>query len=308
MGRCRSCGGNVGTIFEMGEMPLPNRLMATQWDAFEGYDLNLELCSDCELVQIQSYVAPGKMFSDYTYLSSASKPWVREAELLTQRMLPNLSDKSLVVEIASNDGYLLDHYKKWNVPVLGIDPSKVAAEKALLKGIPTMTEFFDFKLAASLPKADVIHAHNVLAHVPDINNFIEGIRVLLKPKGVAIFDVQALEPILEKTLIDNIYHEHIYYFTYTSLADLFGRHDLEAVIEDIPAHGGSLRCWVRKGKEWKSGFYRIAYEAKVPIFPVIFDGPARRIRFCPAFQPTGDYDADLPELLKLYEGVRGIKV
>ena len=119
-----------------------------------------------------------------------------------------------------------------------------------------MTEFFDFKLAASLPKADVIHAHNVLAHVPDINNFIEGIRVLLKPKGVAIFDVQALEPILEKTLIDNIYHEHIYYFTYTSLADLFGRHDLEAVIEDIPAHGGSLRCWVRKGKEWK---YRRRY-------------------------------------------------
>jgi SAM-dependent methyltransferase len=234
----------------MGEMPLPNQLMSNQWDGFEGYDLTLELCRACELVQIQKPVDPSKMYSDYAFFSGVSFPYREHCRRLSERLLPTLGPKSLVVEIASNDGTLLDEYRKWNIPALGIEPARAPAEVAIVKGIPTIQEFFSFRLAARLPQADVIHAHNVLAHVPDLDDFVEGLRILMKPKGVAIVEVQALEPLLERTLLDNIYHEHLYYFTYTSLGSLFARHDLEAVVEEIPAHGGSLRCWVRKGEGW----------------------------------------------------------
>jgi SAM-dependent methyltransferase len=215
------------------------------------YPLDLAFCPECFLVQILETVPPETLFSNYPYFSSFSDTVVRNAEALVSRLLASrpLDASKLAVEIASNDGYLLQFYKRAGVPVLGIEPASNIAQVAEKEhGIPTLCEFFGQALARQLGKegrgADVIHANNVLAHVPDLNGLVEGIGILLKGDGMAVIEVPYLKEMMDQCEFDTIYHEHLCYFSLTTLDRLFQRHGL--VVEDVerlPIHGGSLRLY-----------------------------------------------------------------
>ena len=243
---CRVCNGPTHEIFSLGEMPLANSLLDSPDDSYNTYPLTLRLCDNCSLVQLSHTVPPAELFTDYNYFTSCSPPMIAHARRLVTQVesrIP-LHAKSLVVEIGSNDGYLLQHYR--GVPVLGIDPSVRAAELACSRGINTFPRFFDSKLALTLgPIADVIHANNVLAHVPDLNDFVAGLAHLLKPNGTMIVEVPYLSEMIDKTAFDAIYHEHVYYFSVTALSRLFSLHSLTLRdVDEIPTHGGSLRLWI----------------------------------------------------------------
>lgn len=253
---CRSCGGaRIDTILSLGRTPLANALLTReQLDQPEAtYPLDLVFCSTCTLVQITETVPPEVLFREYVYFSSFAETTLRCAEELAQRLIAscNLGPESLVMEIASNDGYLLRHYRKAGVPVLGIEPArniaKVASEE---HGIPTLAEFFGRVLAEELARrgqhADVMHANNVLAHVPDLNGVVHGVREVLKEGGVAVIEVPYLLDMIERVEFDTIYHEHLCYFSLTALARLFARHGLAVTdVERLSIHGGSLRLMVR---------------------------------------------------------------
>jgi SAM-dependent methyltransferase len=254
--RCRSCGkAGLLPILSLGETPLANSLLTrNQVDEPEPrFRLDLVLCPACSLVQITESVSPEALFSDYPYFSSFSDTMLRSAEALSARMIREcgLTSDSLVIEIASNDGYLLQYYARASVPMLGIEPAaNVAAVAVSERGIPTLVEFFGEDLARQLvaegKRADVIHANNVLAHVPDLNGFVEGISQLLKPDGVAVIEVPYLRDFVEKVEFDTIYHEHLCYFSLTPLDSLFRRHGLVIVdVERMFIHGGSLRIFAR---------------------------------------------------------------
>jgi SAM-dependent methyltransferase len=240
-------------VLSLGETPLANALLTThELDLPEArYPLDLAFCPECFLVQILETVPPETLFSNYPYFSSFSDTVVRNAEALVSRLLASrpLDASKLAVEIASNDGYLLQFYKRAGVPVLGIEPASNIAQVAEKEhGIPTLCEFFGQALARQLRKegrgADVIHANNVLAHVPDLNGLVEGIGILLKGDGVAVIEVPYLKEMMDQCEFDTIYHEHLCYFSLTTLDRLFQRHGL--VIEDVerlPIHGGSLRLY-----------------------------------------------------------------
>lgn len=254
--RCRSCDRDgLVDILSLGVTPLANALLgeAQLAESEERFPLDLALCSDCSLVQITETVPPEKLFRDYVYFSSFSEGALRNAEAAVGRACERqqLGPDSLVVEVASNDGYLLQYYKRRGIPVLGIEPARNIAAVAIEKGIPTISEFFGRELSESLiaegRRADVIHANNVLAHVADFNGFIAGFATLLKPDGVAIIEVPYLHDFLENVEFDTIYHEHLCYFSVTALERAFGRHDLAIVdVEWIPIHGGSLRVYASK--------------------------------------------------------------
>jgi len=240
-------------VLSLGETPLANALLTThELDLPEArYPLDLAFCPECFLVQILETVPPETLFSNYPYFSSFSDTVVRNAEALVSRLLASrpLDASKLAVEIASNDGYLLQFYKRAGVPVLGIEPASNIAQVAEKEhGIPTLCEFFGQALARQLRKegrgADVIHANNVLAHVPDLNGLVEGIGILLKGDGMAVIEVPYLKEMMDQCEFDTIYHEHLCYFSLTTLDRLFQRHGL--VIEDVerlPIHGGSLRLY-----------------------------------------------------------------
>lgn len=240
-------------MLSLGETPLANALLTThELDLPEArYPLDLAFCPECFLVQILETVPPETLFSNYPYFSSFSDTVVRNAEALVSRLLASrpLDASKLAVEIASNDGYLLQFYKRAGVPVLGIEPASNIAQVAEKEhGIPTLCEFFGQALARQLRKegrgADVIHANNVLAHVPDLNGLVEGIGILLKGDGMAVIEVPYLKEMMDQCEFDTIYHEHLCYFSLTTLDRLFQRHGL--VIEDVerlPIHGGSLRLY-----------------------------------------------------------------
>lgn len=247
--KCRSCGAETEQVLSLGEMPLANHLLVYPSESYHTYPIDLMYCPACKLGQLAEPVRPLEMFNDYPYYASVSKPNLdsgRELmhEIYTERHLTGLS---LVTEIGSNDGYLLDHYNRYAIPVLGIDPASGPANQAALRGIPTVQEYFTLKLARQMPKADVIHAHNVLAHVPDVNDFVAGIETMLKPDGVVVVEVPYLGDMVEKGTFDLIYHEHCYYFSITAICSLFFRHGMTVgKLERIPAHGGSLRVFFRK--------------------------------------------------------------
>lgn len=240
-------------MLSLGETPLANALLTThELDLPEArYPLDLAFCPECFLVQILETVPPETLFSNYPYFSSFSDTVVRNAEALVSRLLASrpLDASKLAVEIASNDGYLLQFYKRAGVPVLGIEPASNIAQVAEKEhGIPTLCEFFGQALARQLGKegrgADVIHANNVLAHVPDLNGLVEGIGILLKGDGMAVIEVPYLKEMMDQCEFDTIYHEHLCYFSLTTLDRLFQRHGL--VVEDVerlPIHGGSLRLY-----------------------------------------------------------------
>lgn len=219
------------------------------------YNLEVMICSDCGLAQLRDLVDPVELFSDYVYFSSNADTALLSASDLVECIAPPLTSQALVVEIASNDGYLLKNYIAKGIDVLGIDPAQNIAKVANDKGIPTLCDFFGEELALKLAtqgkQADVIHANNVMAHVPDINGFIKGLRTLLKPTGQAIIEIPYWLDLVQKLEFDTIYHEHVYYFSVRALQAAFERHNLELVdIEKISIHGGSLRLFVmHKGKK-----------------------------------------------------------
>ncbi|HYX28433.1 MAG TPA: class I SAM-dependent methyltransferase [Pyrinomonadaceae bacterium] len=251
---CRSCGaGGLQTVLSLGRTPLANSLLTKeQLDApEETYPLDLVFCSACTLVQISETVPPEKLFREYLYFSSYSDTMLRHAATLATRMTAarGLNAESLVIEVASNDGYLLQHYKNQGMRVLGIEPAANIARVARNRGIETICEFFGESLAARLKaegkQADAIHANNVLAHVADLNGFVIGVKLLLKPDGIAIIEVPYVKEMIDKCEFDTIYHEHLCYFSLSALDELFCRHGLRiADVESLPIHGGSLRIFV----------------------------------------------------------------
>ena len=253
---CRSCGGlKLEMILSLGRTPLANSLLtADQLDRpEETYPLDLVFCPACTLVQIPQTVPPEKLFREYLYFSSFSDTMLDHARTLAHRVTQTsgLHPGSLVIEIASNDGYLLQYYKASGVPVLGIEPATNIARVARERGIDTVCEFFGEDLAVELKRggrqADVIHANNVLAHVADLNGFVAGLQTLLKDQGLAIIEVPYVKEMIDHCEFDTIYHEHLCYFSLTALEKLFRRHGLQIVnVESLPIHGGSLRVFLAK--------------------------------------------------------------
>jgi SAM-dependent methyltransferase len=254
---CISCGGErLAPILSLGTTPLANALI-TRDDLAKPearFPLDLVFCPACSLVQITERVPPERLFREYAYFSSFSDTMVAAAKSLAGRMIRErgLGSASLAMELASNDGYLLQHYRDAGVPVLGIEPAINIARVANERGIRTRCEFFGRDLAAVLAaeglQADVLHANNVLAHVPDLNGFVAGIARVLKPNGVAVIEVPYVRDLIERCEFDTIYHEHLCYFSVSALDRLFDRHGLGlGDIERIPVHGGSLRLFAAPG-------------------------------------------------------------
>ena len=253
---CRSCGHTpLELILSFGETPLADRLITA--DRLQEPEitapLDLAFCPQCSLVQITKSVDPEILFcDDYPYFSSVSPSWrnhCRENALEVME-LEDLDQDSLVIELASNDGYLLKNFLEYGIPVLGIDPAQGPAEAAREAGIPTLIDFFGTRLAAQLREqdrtADVIFANNVLAHVPDLNGFVRGMKKILKPDGVIVIEVPYLLDLLQKTEFDTIYHQHLCYFSISSLVHLLQKHDLYLHdVRRLPTHGGSLRLFIR---------------------------------------------------------------
>ncbi len=236
-------------------MPLANALL-TQGQLNqpeETFPLDLVFCPHCTLVQITETVAPEKLFREYLYFSSFSDTVLENARQLAERMIARcrLNGHSLVAEVASNDGYLLQNYVKKNIRVLGIEPARNVAQTAEARGVPTVGEFFDAGLARQLKgrgeAADVIHANNVVAHVADLQGVVEGIAILLKPDGVAVVENHYVKDMLDHVEFDSIYHEHLCYYSVASFRNLFARHGLTLVdVERLAVHGGSLRVYFQR--------------------------------------------------------------
>ena len=253
---CRSCGGtHLKTFLPLGETPLANRLLTEEElnTPEVRYPLTVAFCPDCKLVQLLETVPPEELFLDYLYFSSFADTVVQNAHDLVERLIPELglNESHLVVELASNDGYLLQFYQQHSIPVLGIDPAENIAKVAVEKGVPTLCAFFGMDVAHDLTgkgiQADVIHGNNVLAHVADLNGFVGGIAELLKPDGVAVIEVPYVRDLIERLEFDTIYHEHLCYYSGIALVNLLRRHGLVlADVERIPIHGGSLRLFIRK--------------------------------------------------------------
>jgi SAM-dependent methyltransferase len=239
-------------VLSLGETPLANALLTAEQvgQAERRYPLDLAFCPACTLVQITETVAPEALFSEYLYFSSFSDTMLRHASALVERIMTmrHLGPSSLVVELASNDGYLLQYYREHSIPVLGIEPARNVARVAIERGIPTVCEFFGESVADQLRAtgqlANVIHANNVLAHVPDLNGVVRGIGRLLKVDGTAVIEVPYVKEMIDQREFDTIYHEHLCYFSLTALDRLFRRHGLLIHdVERVPIHGGSLRVW-----------------------------------------------------------------
>jgi SAM-dependent methyltransferase len=239
-------------------MPLANALVTPDelGRPEDRFPLVFAFCSNCALAQITEPVSPDRLFRDYSYFSSVSDAMVDHARRLVEHVIPraHLDETSLVVELASNDGYLLQHYVSKGVPVLVIDPAANVAVAALERGVPTLTEFFGVEMAEEMARAgqlaDVVHANNVLAHVPDIHGFIRGIATILRPGGVAVIETPYVRELVDRLEFDTIYHEHVYYYSLTSLTRLFERHGLRVVdVERVPIHGGSLRVYATRGRQ-----------------------------------------------------------
>ncbi len=253
---CRACGAKtLEPVLSLGKTPLANALLTKDdLDKPEpAFPLELVFCSSCALVQITEEVPPETMFGEYLYFSSFSDTMLKHAEAIATRLTRDqkLDAKSLVVEVASNDGYLLQYYAKQGVPVLGVEPARNIAKVAEGKGIRTLCRFFGSEVAQELAGngelADVIHANNVLAHVPDLNGVVSGFATLLKEKGIAVIEAPYVRDLVEHCEFDTIYHEHLCYFSLTALDRLMARHGLVVHdVERLPIHGGSLRIFVSK--------------------------------------------------------------
>jgi hypothetical protein len=253
-GKCRLCSQSLRRSFvDLGMSPLCESILPpSQLDEMEPYyPLHAFVCDHCFLVQLNQYVTPQSIFREYAYFSSYSSTWVDHARsycgMITERL--GLSRESLVIELASNDGYLLQHFAPLGIPVLGIEPAANVAAVAIDKGIPTLVEFFGTtlaeRLAADGKQADLIIGNNVLAQVPDLNDFVAGMALLLKRDGMITLEFPHLQRLIEGNQFDTIYHEHFSYFSLTAIAAVAARHRLKLVdVEELPTHGGSLRVYL----------------------------------------------------------------
>ena len=257
---CRSCGaGPLSVFLSLGRTPLANSLLTAEQLSREEptFPLDLAFCPGCTLLQITETVPPETLFREYVYFSSYSDTMLRHAQGIAEKLirLKGLNPESLVVEVASNDGYLLQYFAAAGVPVLGVEPARNIARAANERGIPTVAEFFGNDLARRLAaegrRADVVLANNVMAHVPDINGVVEGVKILLKPDGVFVMETPYLKDLIERVEFDTIYHEHLFYYSATALENLFRRHGMAvADVEQVAIHGGSLRVTaVHEGRE-----------------------------------------------------------
>jgi SAM-dependent methyltransferase len=255
---CRACGGKLESFLALGNLPLANALVPLDTPSAnqQRFPLTVTRCTGCALVQLAETVNPEHLFRHYNYLSSNSPAFVAHAKDLAERIIAErkLDASSSVVEIASNDGYLLEHYRNAGVPVLGIEPAVNIAQVARQRGIETITEFFSRELAVRLARegrvADVLHANNVLAHVSDLRGVVAGICAVLKPGGVAVIEVPYLRDLLENLEFDTVYHEHLCYFALTPLVTLFASEGLAIVcVERVAVHGGSLRIFAQRGPD-----------------------------------------------------------
>lgn len=253
---CRHCKTPLNLVFvDLNNCPLSNDMLnISQLDEPETYyPLKVYICHNCYLVQVDEMKKAQLIFnSEYTYYSSFSKSWLAHAkryvDMMTQRF--NLGTNSQIIEIASNDGYLLQYFKELNIPVLGVDPTANTAAIAIAKGIPTIVDFFGSQLAHTFAlqgiKGDLILGNNVLAHVPDINDFINGVKIALKETGIATFEFPHLYKLVAEVQFDTIYHEHFSYLSFYAIRTIFKDQGLEIFdVEEIPTHGGSLRIFAR---------------------------------------------------------------
>jgi SAM-dependent methyltransferase len=258
---CRACGGSLSvTMADLGMQPASNAFISSSQAIRDEkrYPLRAKVCERCKLVQVDYDVSPQELFGNYVYFSSYSDVWMAHAKdyCAMARRRFGLGPSSLVVELASNDGYLLKNFVNMGIPVLGIDPSDTVAAAAVKIGVPTLVEFFTESLAKSLVaqgrQADLIIGNNVLAHVPLLNDFVEAIALLLKPTGSVTMEFPHLLELLENVEFDTIYHEHYSYISLYAIEQVFSRHGLRIYdVEKLPTHGGSLRifaCHARRSE------------------------------------------------------------
>lgn len=277
--KCRACKNEIKPFFTLGKIPLVNSfLKKDQTEKEKKFELTVAFCTKCYLVQLTKTVNPKELFSNYIYFSGTSELFLKHCDYLSKYLKKRLklNSKSLVLEIASNDGSLLSYFKKLGINVLGVDPARNIAKVANKKGIKTVPEFFNYKFAQKLRKknvqADLIFGANVLAHVPEIVDFIRGVKVVLKPEGTAIFEFPYLQGLFENKF-DTIYHEHVFYYSLIALQNLFKLAGLEIYdVEITPMQGGSLLIFTShpgifkisrnvlslKNKELKNGYDKIA--------------------------------------------------
>ena len=252
---CRFCGTPLHTTFvDLGSSPLCQTLVRpAELSAMERfYPLHVRVCERCFLVQLPAFVAPQEIFGEYAYFSSYASTWVEHARRYAAMMIERfrLGPKSRVMEVASNDGYLLQHFVAAGVPALGIEPAANVAKAAVERGVPTLVQFLGEAtgraIAADYGKADVVAGNNVLAHVPDLNDFVIGMRELLAADGVITMEFPHLVRLIEGNQFDTIYHEHFSYFSFTTVEAIFAFHGLALFdVDELPTHGGSLRIYLR---------------------------------------------------------------
>ena len=252
---CRFCKAPLRhTFVDLGMSPLcESYLTADQLNRMEPfYPLHVKVCEACFLVQLEEYVSPEHIFTEYAYFSSYSDSWLKHSsnyvDMVSERFA--LGARSLVVELASNDGYLLQYFVKKGIPVLGVEPAVNVAKVAEQKSVPTLVKFFGRQTARQMvadgQAADLVIGNNVLAQVPDLNDFVGGIRILLKARGVATLEFPHLERLMEENQYDTIYHEHFSYFSLITVETIFAAHDLVLFdVDEIPTHGGSIRIYLR---------------------------------------------------------------
>ena len=257
--KCRHCGSELTLPFiDLGTAP-PSNAYLTEADLSapeKWYPLRVLVCTECWLVQTEDYAHRAELFSDdYAYFSSFSTTWLQHAEqyVLSAAQRFSLGKDSLVVEVASNDGYLLQYVKNCGIPCLGIEPTTSTAKAARDRGFDVVEEFFGIELARRLAaegkQADLMVANNVLAHVPDINDFVAGFAMLLKPEGVATFEFPHLLKLIQENQFDTIYHEHFSYLSFTAVNHIFTANGLGVFdVEEHPTHGGSLRVYAQRGE------------------------------------------------------------
>jgi len=251
---CRFCGTLLRQTFvDLGMSPLSNSYLRperlSQMEPF--YPLHARVCGQCFLVQLEQFAGPENIFADYAYFSSYSDSWLRHARTYAEEMVERwqLGPNNLVVEIASNDGYLLQYFRAKGIRVLGVEPARNVAQAAEEKGIPTLARFFGTRTAQGLlgrgDQADLIVANNVLAHVPDLRDFVAGLKMLLKPEGILTLEFPHLLRLIEACQFDTIYHEHFSYFSFCTAEKILAKHGLTVFdAQEFPTHGGSLRLFV----------------------------------------------------------------
>jgi SAM-dependent methyltransferase len=256
---CRFCGATANDVFiDLGMSPLCESILTheqlNQMERF--YPLRVYVCARCFLVQLDEFVSPEHIFTEYAYFSSYSSSWVDHARIYAESMRRRLAltNRSLVVELASNDGYLLQHFVAAGIPVIGVEPAVNVAEVARSKGIPTRTCFFGTASARLMAnqgeQADLLVGNNVLAQVPDLNDFVAGMKVVLKPRGVITMEFPHVVRLMESNQFDTIYHEHFSYFSFVTAEQVFAAHGLTLYdVEEIPTHGGSLRIYGRHAED-----------------------------------------------------------